>query len=318
MDTACSSVPLVRFIAQVGRENGHAAPTTATTTTTTKGPSPMSGESRPDALKRFRKLTSELHTARCRQDYLRARELAEERDATKCAIISWRRFADCRPQRAQGRLMARTLTPTEWANLSLAERENRQRHAAQRARKSRAFTTCRWRTSPSTRTAASACVVAVLLRRMEVESALNRRRSCTAFWTQSHQHGGRTMKNPDAYFIDEPDRIALLETPSADPEYLRTAGQINGRTPGPIWNATPSGLLEMFRPDIWRRCVDRGVRRGSFVELRLGPPEELKTRRICIVSISSHTRKVTLSDREQPRRFQDREPRRVGEIKAAA
>jgi hypothetical protein len=29
--------------------------------------------------------------------------------------------------------MARTLTPTEWANLSLAEREDRQRHAAQRA-----------------------------------------------------------------------------------------------------------------------------------------------------------------------------------------
>jgi hypothetical protein len=29
--------------------------------------------------------------------------------------------------------MARTLSPTEWANLSLAEREDRQRHAAQRA-----------------------------------------------------------------------------------------------------------------------------------------------------------------------------------------
>jgi hypothetical protein len=78
------SVPVIRFIAQIAREGAHAAPTT---TTTPKGPTLMADESRPDALKRFRQLTSELHTARARMDHIKAREIGEARDALSLELF---------------------------------------------------------------------------------------------------------------------------------------------------------------------------------------------------------------------------------------
>jgi hypothetical protein len=78
-------IPLYELIAQFGRDEAHAAPTT--TTTTMKGPSPMSDENRPDALKRFRRLTADLHSARARMDHLKARELGDERDALSAALF---------------------------------------------------------------------------------------------------------------------------------------------------------------------------------------------------------------------------------------
>jgi hypothetical protein len=82
------SVPVIRFIAQAAREN--AAPTFHSAVkpgATTKGPPPMSDESRPDALKRFRRLTSDLHAARARMDHLKAREIGDERDALSAQLF---------------------------------------------------------------------------------------------------------------------------------------------------------------------------------------------------------------------------------------
>jgi hypothetical protein len=80
------SVPVIRFIAQVAREGAHAAPT-ATTTATKGQPTMAETLSRPDAMKRFRKLTADLHSARARQDRLLANELAAERDALSQALF---------------------------------------------------------------------------------------------------------------------------------------------------------------------------------------------------------------------------------------
>jgi hypothetical protein len=78
------TVPILRLLAELGRAEAHS---TATPSTTPKG-SPMAETlSRPDAERRFRELTSALHDARFRQDRLRAKELADERDRLSQALF---------------------------------------------------------------------------------------------------------------------------------------------------------------------------------------------------------------------------------------
>ena len=85
MDANILSVPVVRFLASVAREATHG---TTTSSTSTKGPASMPETlSRPDAEKKFRQLTADLHNARARNDRLAAKELAEERDLLAAALF---------------------------------------------------------------------------------------------------------------------------------------------------------------------------------------------------------------------------------------
>jgi hypothetical protein len=101
------------------------------------------------------------------------------------------------------------------------------------------------------------------------------------------------MRNPDFYADREPERTAARETPAADPEYLRRVG--DDWTNTWVYREDKHTLLEMLKPDFWRHGVDRGLRRGDVIELRMGAPEELKTRRICICGVNRHKQTVTLS-----------------------
>jgi hypothetical protein len=103
------------------------------------------------------------------------------------------------------------------------------------------------------------------------------------------------MKNPDIYAPRESERVAPYEALAADPEYLRCVGDQWAHAwvyPDPNPKRT---LMECLQPDFWRNCLDRGIKRGSIIELRLGPPEELRTRRICICTADRHKGSVTLS-----------------------
>ena len=100
-------------------------------------------------------------------------------------------------------------------------------------------------------------------------------------------------KNPHFYAEREPERVVPIEAPAADPEYFRVVGDAFGCTA--VYLDDRHTLLEMLRPEFWRRCVTQGLWRGTVIELRMGEPAELKTRRVCVVDVNRHTGDVTLS-----------------------
>jgi len=101
------------------------------------------------------------------------------------------------------------------------------------------------------------------------------------------------MKNPHFYADEPQERVAVPESPCADPEYFRQVGDAFGCTA--IYMTKTHTLQQMLRPDYWRKCVTQGLWRGTVIELRMGEPAELRTRRIVVVDINRHTGNVVLA-----------------------
>ena len=100
-------------------------------------------------------------------------------------------------------------------------------------------------------------------------------------------------KNPHFYAAREPERVATREPPAADPEFFRVVGDAFGCTA--VYLDDKHTVLEMLRPEFWRKCVSQGLWKGTVIELRMGEPAALKTRRVCVVDVNRHTGAVTLS-----------------------
>ncbi len=105
------------------------------------------------------------------------------------------------------------------------------------------------------------------------------------------------MPNPQNFYEQEFAAPSQYEQPCADPEIFRNVG-----TDGRAWvyEDMKHDLLTVLRPEFWRKCVSHGARRGHLIELRLGAPEELKIRRVCICEIdkSAGTFKLSLEDNQ--------------------
>ena len=122
-------IPLYELIAQFG-ETGTRCPSHCRHDDDRKGPTPCPTD-QADALKRFRKLTADLHRPRPHGPPTRPRGDERVRCPGPYFLATLRLVPTILVTRSAD--MARTQSPREWANLSLAEREDRQRHAAQRA-----------------------------------------------------------------------------------------------------------------------------------------------------------------------------------------